>query len=250
MFLNPGLRRQYSWNFIIADVSQAIIGADFLSHFKLAVNLRQRKLIDDVTNTSKLCSISTNKMVVSNLSYTKDYQPFHDLLREFEDITMDNKSTVKKPQHFVTHHIVTKGPPVFSKPRRLSPEKLEAAKAEIQLLLNAGICRPSCSPWASPLHMTKKKNGEWRPCGDFRRLNVVTEPDRNASQTFQRFMDHIFREYDFAWPYLDHILISSKDMNQHRHHLQLEFKKLREYGLVINRLKCTLDQPQVEFLGF
>ncbi|XP_039951418.1 uncharacterized protein LOC120768714 [Bactrocera tryoni] len=177
MFLNLGLRRQYSWKFIIADVSQAIIGADFLSHFNLAVNLRQRKLIDDVTNTSKLCSISTNKKVVSNLSYTKDYQPFYDLLREFEDITME-KSSVKKPQHFVTHHIVTKGPPVFSKPRRLFPEKLEAAKAEIQLLLNAGICRPSRSPWASPLHMTKKKNGEWRPCGDFRRLNVVIEPDR------------------------------------------------------------------------
>ncbi|XP_039968116.1 uncharacterized protein LOC120779808 [Bactrocera tryoni] len=145
MFLNLGPRRQYSWNFVIADVSQAIIGTDFLSHFNLAVNLRQRRLIDDVTNTSKLCSISTNRKVVSNLSYTKDYQPFHDLLREFEDITMD-KSSVKKPQHFVTHHIVTKEPPVFSKPRRLSPEKLEAAKAEMQLLLNAGICRPPRSP--------------------------------------------------------------------------------------------------------
>ncbi|XP_049316982.1 uncharacterized protein LOC125779754 [Bactrocera dorsalis] len=164
MFLNLGLRRQYSWNFIIADVSQAIIGADFLSHFNLAVNLRQGKVINDVTNASRLCLISKNKKVVSNLSYTNVYQPFQDLLREFEDITMEIFS-VKKPQHFVTHHIVTKGPPVFSKPRRLSPEKLKAVKAEIQLLLNTGICRPSRSPWASPLHMKKKKNDEWRPCG-------------------------------------------------------------------------------------
>lgn len=50
--LNFGLRRTFRWIFVIADVKVAILGADFLSHFGLLVDLKRRKLWDGLTHLS------------------------------------------------------------------------------------------------------------------------------------------------------------------------------------------------------
>jgi hypothetical protein len=198
---------------------------------------------------------------------------------------------------------------MFAKARRLDPDKLRQAEAEFRELEAASIIRRSDSPWSSPLHMVRKKDGTWRPCGDYRRLNLVTTHDRyplpsmldlsnklhgckffscidlvkayhqilmaaqdvaktaiitpfglfeylfmsfglcNAAQTFQRFMDSLFKHLPFVFCYLDDLIIASHTLEEHHEHLRQVFTILQENGLQINPAKCVFAAAAVEFLG-
>ncbi|GFU48124.1 retrovirus-related Pol polyprotein from transposon opus [Trichonephila clavipes] len=153
--LNLGLRRPFIWTFIIADVSSPIIGADFLKHFNLLIDLKKKKP-----------SILT---VDANIS-------FKNILSEYPDLS--NPSLISKSaSHGTVHHIITTGPPVTARPRRLHPKLYDAVKVEFEFLLAQGIIRPSKSPWSSPLHVVFKSDSTVRPVGDYRQLNSVTEFD-------------------------------------------------------------------------
>ena len=50
--LDLGLRRAFTWKFVVADVAKPIIGADFLNHFGLLVDLKRRRLLNNTTSLS------------------------------------------------------------------------------------------------------------------------------------------------------------------------------------------------------
>ena len=44
-----GLAKSFEWSFTIADVSKPILGADFLRHYRLLVDLKCKRLMDAET---------------------------------------------------------------------------------------------------------------------------------------------------------------------------------------------------------
>ena len=227
-------------------------------------HVRRQRLVDPTSLHS--VQLQPAKMSAVHLLQA-DRLKYDQLLARFPSLTTPAFST-DQVKHGVSHHIVMKGPPVTARARRFPPHKLAMAKAEFKRMADMGIVRRSASQFSSPLHLVDKSDGSKRPCGDFRRLNESTIPDRypvlhiqdfsanlagksafskvdlvrgyyqvpmapedipkmaiitpfglweftrmpfglkNAAQTFQRLMDTVCADLDFAFVYLDDILMS------------------------------------------
>ncbi|GFY12808.1 transposon Ty3-I Gag-Pol polyprotein [Trichonephila clavipes] len=99
-----------------------IIGADFLYHFNISPDLRNRKLIDNATKLSAICKLVSPE--VHSIKLVSGESIFHDVLRDFPEIV--------KPPSFsqeVKHFTETSGPPAFAKARRLASDRLKITKS-------------------------------------------------------------------------------------------------------------------------
>ena len=200
--LDLGLRRTFQFLFILAEVREPIIGADFLHEFNIIVDMKNKQLIDQENELTSCGVQSTYSAVGVSACNPKLDKRVRNLLDQFPNVT-HNKPFAMLPPREICHVIETVGQPVFTRPYKLSPEKEKIAKDEFAHMMQLGIIRPSKSPWASPLTMVPKQSGEWRYCGDYRKLNNITVRDSYPIPFLQNFAANfhgckVFSKVDLA----------------------------------------------------
>ena len=78
------------------------------------------------------------------------------------------------------HEIHTEpGPPVNMRFRPLNPTVENALREQVQDWLQHDVIEPSTSPWSFALVAVKKKNGQFRFCLDYRKLNSLSRRDQH-----------------------------------------------------------------------
>ena len=99
------------------------------------------------------------------------------LLEEYGDIFAARDEDCRRTG-LVQHDIDTgSARPIRLRPHRLALAKRQAAEDKVREMAAGGVIEPSSSPWAAPAVLVKKKDGSWRFCVDYRRLNEDTRKD-------------------------------------------------------------------------
>ena len=65
--------------------------------------------------------------------------------------------------------------PIRQYPSRLPYAYREETDKQVSQMLQQGVIKPSHSPWAFPVVLVKKKDGTFRFCIDYRKLNAITK---------------------------------------------------------------------------
>lgn len=113
------------------------------------------------------------------------------LLDEYRDCFAFSVEELGKTQTAEISIELTSDSGVTYRPYRLSYAEREKVREMVQELKENNIIRESNSPFASPILLVRKKNGEIRMCVDYRALNAITKKDRYPLPLIEDQLDNL-----------------------------------------------------------
>ena len=165
----------------------------------------QNNKFDSVTLSELHAAISPN------LSKSEQKQILETLL-SFPDVFNDGLGHTS-----VLSHSINTGDslPIKQHPRRLPYHYRGEIHKQVNEMLERGVIQPSTSPWASPVVLVKKKDGSYRFCVDYRKLNLVTKQDAHPLPRVDDLLDSLnnnklFSTLDLRSGYW-HVSMTSED---------------------------------------
>ncbi|WVZ74595.1 hypothetical protein U9M48_022759 [Paspalum notatum var. saurae] len=244
--------------------------------------LRQLELHDEIW-----CMLE-----VLSLEESSDQQPIpaaiQELIEQFDELFQ--KPTGLPPVRSHSHAIpfLPGAIPFRLRPYRYNPAQKDEIERQVCELLKNDLIQPSSSPFASPVLLVKKKDGDWRLCVDYRRLNALTVKNKYPLPVIDELLDELagarwFTSLDLRSGY-HQIRMDPNDMYKtafqthnghyeykvmpygvtggpatfqltmntywdHVQHVRAVFSLLKEHHFKIKLTKCSFAQPQLTYLG-
>jgi hypothetical protein len=81
--------------------------------------------------------------------------------------------------------------PVNCIPYRYSPLQKDKIERQVMEMLRSGLITRSVNPFAASVLLVKKKDGSWRFCVDYRRLNEITIKNKFPMPVIDEFLDEL-----------------------------------------------------------
>nr|GEU38932.1 hypothetical protein [Tanacetum cinerariifolium] len=162
--------------------------------------------------------------------------------------------------------------------------EMRPLSVQLQELLEKGFIHPSSSPWGAPVLFEKKKDGSFRTCIDYRKLNKLTVKNHYtflrindlfdqiqgssnwyghfefqvmpfgltiAPAVFMDLMNRVCKPYldKFVIVFVDDTLVYSKDEEEHGKHLKIILELFKKERLYAKFSKCDFWLNSIPFLG-
>lgn len=156
---------------VLPDVPHTLIlGVDFFKVMGIVPDLRNGEwsFSDEVSAVDTVNQLQSRDILTS-LEQVK----LQAVLEKYRCAMGDTLGCTDKAEHVIR----TNSPPIKQRYYPVNPVMQKQIDQELDEMLKNDIVEPSDSGWASPILLVKKKDGNYRFCVDYRKLNSVTMPD-------------------------------------------------------------------------
>src|SRR5262249_27588196 len=124
---------------------------------------------------SKGCEAFLASVVASSSEGSSSSVANIEVIREFPDVFSDDLPGLPPVREIdFPIELVPGTSPISIPPYRMATVELVELERQLQDLLDKGLIRHSVSPWGAPVLFVRKKDGSFRMCIDYRKLNQVT----------------------------------------------------------------------------